>query len=906
MNRKSFEQKVVDHSVTIARDLPELDRETIHKIIELQLKTLELTSPQATEYNVNVNLLVERVLTVVGATTTVHTMFKSVDHKEWLDRRRGDLKQGIHWRSFEKLMYSKLSEDQVLELDNSTDRILGSIEDPKRPGEWQSRGLVIGDVQSGKTTNFIGLVNKAIDAGYKIIVVLSGLHNNLRTQTQIRFEEGVTGWNTKGEIDTPSRCGVALDPPEGVKPFSLRLGHLTTRLDNGDYLANRQPGLKIGETAVFSVNKKNYKTLENLIKFLETELANLDQEIDVPLLLIDDEADNASINTAELGSDASTINMLMKKLLGLFPKNSYVGYTATPFANVLINPVDEDDLFPRNFIMILGRPDNYIGAPHIFGMINDEGEEPDDDGKYEVQERNVKFDWFVNLDNENYQSDWAEFIPNPNKRESLEFMLELPESLQDAIYSFIISIAVRELRGDGLEHKTMLIHATRLKDLQNRLCELVQDFVDDIYAAFQIEQLDTENPHIERLGHIFDLYFSDIKEPWSEVEPELEQSVSLIKNHVYGINGDHKDIIDEEAYENGLNSIRIGGDKLSRGLTLPGLMTSYFLRVSRMYDTLMQMGRWFGYRSNYDDLCRVFTTAQLFNWFGHVANASESLRNRVFEMNRNDLTPLQYKQQILSHPGMMLVTALNKQRHARSVRITFSQELVQITSFDLTNDGLKKQESNWLNIRSFYDKLSAVHDVVDIRGARILRGVSAENIISLIENFEHTESAGTWVGETIKKYIVEMEKHGELVNWTVAFQTSTKPHELSICEKFDDWEMHSNMRKGGSGFGVFSLEKKQLVSTQHELFDFDHDPFEVEDKGAKTRLKIREKRPPSNGLLIVYLVTPNPVENDVMFGREFGRVPSLAISFPKSDKAVGVVHIVGAGFDGDYLEEDYE
>ena len=225
--------------------------------------------------------------------------------------------------------------------------------------------------------------------------------------------------------------------------------------------------------------------------------------------------------------------------------------------------------------------------------------------------------------------------------------------------------------------------------------ELVDDLVDDIYNAMVTTPLGGDNKHLREMRNIFDVRYPNISENWEDIREGLKDAVSETRRHVFAINGNSKDVIDEARYPNGLTSIRIGGDKLSRGLTLPGLMTSYFLRVSKPYDTLMQMGRWFGYRDNYEDICQIFTTSQLFNWFGHVANASERLRSRIFEKNRESLEPTEYRQQILSHPGAMLVTALNKQRHSRLMAISFAGDLEQLTTYEMGESFEQKQKENF-------------------------------------------------------------------------------------------------------------------------------------------------------------------------------------------------------------------
>ena len=896
INEKEFNEKIVETVLSLTSSATvEIDRELLPNYIQLAIQMIKTSNPETDAFQTDIAILVERILRIRNAGTTFHRLDASTttDHQEWLDNKRSKILDGVHWNAFQKYLQRQLSTDQLKEVDAATDSILGAIEDPDREGHWFSRGLVIGDVQSGKTTNFIALCNKALDAGYMAIVVLSGLHNNLRQQTQIRFEEGVTGFNSSEDVPASKKtCGVALNQGK-EEAEKLRVAYLTNRGERGDFVSGRSPGVILGNAPIFSINKKNKDTLGHLIRFFRGELASVNA-VDVPILLIDDEADNASIDTSSEDESPSRINALIKELLGLFPKKAYIGYTATPFANVLINPDEDDDLFPHNFISILGRPENYIGASKVFGEISDFGKEKGGD-EAEIIDRETDLNWFVNLDDTPYNQDWRDFIPAPNKQSSIHHMTELPLSIAEAIYCFLISVSVRNLRGDKYEHKTMLIHCTRLLTLQERLLELVEEWVGDIYNAMVTTPLGRDNKHTKEMRDIFASRYPNIPENWDRVRDGLKDAVSETRNHVFAINGNSKDVIDEARYPNGLTSIRIGGDKLSRGLTLPGLMTSYFLRVSKPYDTLMQMGRWFGYRDNYDDICQIFTTSQLFNWFGHVANASERLRSRIFEKNRENLEPTEYRQQIQSHPGAMLVTALNKQRHSRHMAISFAGELEQLTTYDLGQNFEVKQKENLSLIEDLLFELNDDAPMTPEPTAYIFNGIGPNRVCTFISEFYHSRGAGTWHSESLCKYISKMAEKGELTDWTVAFQTSSRPHENSEVFNLSGWSMTSNVRNGTMyPDGRFTLAKSGLVSAGHEKFDFS--PEERKNLVGLTRKEVQAKRPSTRGLLIIYLVTAVRMEEKKV-KQVYGTVPALAISFPRSDKGAKVTYVVGTGFD---------
>lgn len=222
----------------------------------------------------------------------------------------------------------------VQSLSDVTTRILGHLQDPLSEGtSWNRRGLVIGHVQSGKTANYTGLIARAADAGYKFIVVIAGIHNNLRRQTQQRIDEAFIGRSSDPE--DRRNIGVGLAPGY---PHPATLTNI-----NEDFNKNTaaKSGWKINDFSkpIILIIKKNVTTLTALHKWLKALNAEGEDRIsDVPMLLIDDEADNASINTNKEDLDPTRTNAMIRRILGLFAKSCYVGYTATPFANIFINP----------------------------------------------------------------------------------------------------------------------------------------------------------------------------------------------------------------------------------------------------------------------------------------------------------------------------------------------------------------------------------------------------------------------------------------------------------------------------------------------------------------------------------------------------------------------------------------
>ena len=571
-------------------------------------------------------------------------LFQSEDHKPWLASRQGDI-DWYYWERYRKfLLTSKgFPQDVVRKLDVITDRIIDHLADPAEDGEWARRGLVVGHVQSGKTANYTGLVCKAADAGYKVIIILAGMLNSLRSQTQERIDSDFMGWCTesKEHIGT-SKFGAER------KPVCLT----TVKKDFARLVANSNTmGLKALNEPVVLVIKKNKSTLENLHKWLSEH--NKHNLRDFPMLLVDDEADHASINTNKDDKDPTAINKAIRNLLSIFDRSSFVGYTATPFANIFIDPENENemqngdiykDLFPRDFILSLDPPDNYIGANRIFTS-------------------NADLDIIRDI------SDNEDLL---DVRHKIDFVpVDVPPSLYKAINCFILARAIRMIRGQQDKHHSMMINVSRFTSVQNHLKGLILDLIKQLrqgvnnYSGLLPVQA-LKNSAIASLHDTWVTEYSQAGFVWADVQAVLKKAIAPIE--VISVNALSNQLdYSKTNYPHGRSVIAIGGLSLSRGLTLEGLLVSYFLRNSIMYDTLMQMGRWFGYRDEYEDICRIFMTPDAAAWYAHIADATEELRSDFTAMENAKLTPLEFGLRIRSHPTALIVTARNKMRSGKAV-----------------------------------------------------------------------------------------------------------------------------------------------------------------------------------------------------------------------------------------------
>lgn len=576
--------------------------------------------------------------------------------ERWFDNKKSQI-LWKHWDAYKKMLISDAIPLDVIDKNEEViDQVLDLSMDPTNKRNESRKGLVMGNVQSGKTLNYLGLINKAIDVGYKIIIVLGGHLNELRQQTQERIDAGVLGRESKHLV----RASTKRAEPIGVGLFAdNKVDYGTTTIKDFSKASSSSFGRNLdtnGDPFIFTV-KKNTNILIELYEWI-SEYHFLDPEngkkINAPLMLIDDEADYASINTKHHKEDVTVTNDAIRKLLSLFNKNTYVGYTATPFANIFIDPDEsyfnkEDDLFPSDFMIRLPTPPNYMGQDFFFSP--------------EVIE-NVS---------ENYESDSTTPVVIINDHEPIyelksdAFIPILPESLKKAIRTFIIVIAIRNIRGFSTRHNTMLVNISHLKTHQDRLETLIDEYKNiilDALSSFASLSLNEaiRNPVIKELKNTFDDVL-EVPETFEQVFSKLFDSTGKVKVWAINQRASSKDnkSLDYSAYkEFGLNVIAIGGHKLSRGLTLEDLTISYFARNSKMYDTLMQMCRWFGYREEYKDLCKVFLPYESLDWYSFISQSINELYGELKLMARSEKRPRDFGLKVREHPGSLLITAKNK------------------------------------------------------------------------------------------------------------------------------------------------------------------------------------------------------------------------------------------------------
>ncbi|MGR0183443.1 Z1 domain-containing protein [Azospirillum aestuarii] len=835
----------------------------------------------------------------------------------WLDR--GGRDGWRFWPRCEKLMLSSLPKPVVEQIDDDTDRILGLLENPAKEGAWYIRGLVVGNVQSGKTSNYAALACKAADVGYRLIIVLAGMHESLRMQTQMRMEELFLGFRT--DPTSHALTGVGLIDP------SPRAVAATSRSLRGDF--NRAISkqlvvpLDLGPPLLLVV-KKNAKTLDNLRKWLQRDggdNAPAAMIRGVPALVIDDESDNASVDTIgqtfgpdnkpDLNFEPTAINSLIRKILRLFEKKAYVGYTATPFANIFIHHAAatdkaESDLFPRDFIVNLHPPSNYFGPIQAFGL-----EETDENAASATR--------LVRLIDESPVDavQLERWMPRRHKQDhvpQVDCEDGIPTSLRRALMSFALACGVRRLRGQVGEHNSMLVHVTRFTRVQNEVYEQISETLVRIrrrlrYEDDQAGSLWAEfatiwtTDFVPTTARMHELGFADAGPlpPWPEIEAILTEVVSGIR--VKQINGQAQDVLDYESHRStGIDIIAVGGDKLSRGLTLEGLTVSYFTRQSDMYDTLLQMGRWFGYRPRYLDLCRLYTTKLLNEAFEHITIATDELRREFDYMQNVNFRPIDFGLRVRGH-ALLAPTSAGKRRHTRDVVVseTYAGKVSEAKSFSLAREVLND------NLRSLEDLVSHLRAVgkpespsyTDASGggrsyenALLWRQIPAERVCDFLADYVTEPTARLANSQLWIKYIRDQHRcSGELAHWNIALFSGADgdPYQIGGIDLRARLRKRDEEVAEGAGYHIRRLLTNRDAGIDLEPRVWDaaraYDPM--------NRLNGERRREPTSQancwarqrfsvspLLAIYL--PQPDDYD----RSLPPVVGVAIAFPGSDNAV--------------------
>lgn len=750
--------------------------------IRQSVQTLKPFAPTATaaQFEVVVRTLCEEwgIIDLGDAEPDVGGTVEA-DHEEWLEKAllAGNVKWR-RWSAYKKLLRHQGRSPQVVnDLDDATTRILDLAGNPREESIWIRKGLAIGDVQSGKTQTFLAVANKAADAGYKVIIVLAGNTEYLRKQTQERVDSDFIGRDgskllkkVNSSASTSNRMGI------GLLDKTLHANGMTTPFY--DYLQLKNEGhnlalvSKDSEHPYIFVVKKNSFVLDAVDQWSKNQ-ADGAGIVDAAALIIDDESDYASVDTSVDGSDPTKINSAIRRILSRYTRSSYLAVTATPFANIFINhegygdvgkkpkkgktsvgpeaeTLETKDLFPEDYIHALKAPKNYVGLKRTFGT----HDEPVINGLHD-------------------NSDCESTIPLKHAKD--REIEELPESLADAIDTYVLANAVFDLRGRAKDARSMIINVSKFTEVQNRLADLVQDYLARIQDALEafggIEVIGQHGQSLARLKSVFEEEFPECDSTWDEVLATLPDSASPIRVKVY--NSKPNRLGEDEAFEAGVPSrqIAIGGDLLSRGLTLNNLLTSYFYRSPMAADTLMQMARWFGYRDGYFDLVRLWIPSEKRGDYRFIEQAVRQLKRQIKTMSEQGLTPFDFGLAVQQHPESLLITARNKSRNATSAPRTIDLTNYRLETTKVPTD-VETLQSNERAAAQFVTAMGLSDSEIS-ESTSIIRGVDKKHIASFLDEYNFSAAERLFDSEALAA-LVRGSSSDTYTHWDVVFSAGQK------------------------------------------------------------------------------------------------------------------------------------
>jgi len=626
-----------------------------------------------------------------------------------------------------QLLKEGRSQQEIDEVVKSSAEVLSLLSSPSAD-TFMSRGLVLGYVQSGKTTNFIATISQAADEGYRLIIVLSGVTNNLRRQTQERLERSLTGenpknWNWLTSIDSDFNA-------------SMNANNLLSAPDN----------------RVIAVVKKNNSRLKRLTRWIESVPIAVRQGL--PVLIIDDEADQATVNSAKLLNRQTAINKTLTSMLKptFLPKNAYLGYTATPFANILSNAKDDTQLFPRDFIYPLKRSDKYFGAEQLFGR------EPIDENEQAIS---TERDIIIAIDQADRSALGTLIDPNSNI-----VPIELPDSLLEAIHWFLLATAARRVRSKKNGFSTMLIHTSGRIPCHNDMKTHVERYIKHLRGLTE-DLIDNKFSKCwnKRAGDGW-LEGDSTALEWAEIKAEVTVVLESCKLIVDNSKSEDRLVYDFESESTAVPYIVIGGNTLARGLTLEGLICSYFMRSSSAYDSLLQMGRWFGYRVGYEDLQRIWMQDDLISDFRHMALVEEEIRQNIEQMAAEGLDPSQVPIKIRDHK-LLTITSVNKMNYAKRLQIGYSDTRVETISLDSKAEILLSNQLATKNLIEQVKNYGISISSKNPEGWPVFNDVPWNIVSKFFDEYKWVDSATRADGKLLKAYIDAHQGTGDLENWNI-------------------------------------------------------------------------------------------------------------------------------------------
>lgn len=797
-----------------------------------------------------------------------------------------------YWSKYVEYLETKRKwgKASVLQLSNSTRATMENLANPEWADGYSSRGLVMGFVQSGKTANFTGLIARAADAGYKYIIVLAGTMNILRKQTQRRIDKELLGKEFLQDDDV-----YTISKPEDWDQFLEHgfspedRGHYSwsriTRSD-GDYRrlrtaldalelersdktrpVNDPVNLRKMPVRLFVI-KKSRIILDKLCADMRHIKTN---RLEIPVLIIDDESDQAGLNTIEPPKPGSKeeikrtkTNEALVSLLKLFPRAQLVGYTATPYANAFVNPNDPEDLFPKDFFVPLQRPIGYMGISDFFDAERDFEELK----KGDFTEKENAF--IRRVENEKDKDD---------------------EDLKKAIRCYVLSGAVKLYRAEkypgiySFRHHTMLIHTDTQKSEHHLTKRRVHELWDDCAFITPSGRKALEKLWNEDFVKVTAAQEPDAKMPESfdALERYVDRAIQKITESpesILVLNSDSKDSPDFSAAP--VWKIIVGGNKLSRGYTLEDLTISYYRRTTSAADSLMQMGRWFGFRHGYRDLVRVFLgVAEGRNDIDLVARFKEAclMEERFREELRRYEKPLPGQKRIrpqdipplVSMVGQLRPTSPNKMFNAIIEKRNFGGQWSTPTLVATDDAGTRGNIQNLKKLIGgkqvdLFEGLGGKTDKGrDVSVSTYNFGASTEEVRSFLQNFNWLD-VGTKKPQEVELQLdfLKRAEHG-ITSWLVMLPQREESfgHPLHCGGEIPKFSVKERARVPGRGFKVFG-ESNQRFLAKWMCGQRD----EEKEYLAKPNAKTAGMQDKNRGIILIFPVREKKTDRNISIGYE--------------------------------------
>ncbi|MEU3885250.1 Z1 domain-containing protein [Streptomyces sp. NPDC029041] len=837
----------------------------------------------------------------VFAAPSVVSLNDPTGHQPWLNGEERGHEQHV-WelhRCYLEQVRS-LTPHEVHRIDESTDVVLGRLEDPRRAGPWLRSGLVIAPEQSSKETHLIGLAAKAIDAGYRLIVVLAGTSNAARMQTQVRVDEGLLGYDSARleGVSGTGRVGVGT-----VSPATPVLLSVTNRTEQGDFSPRTTGWLSLPRETfpLLFVIKKNQRIIDSLREWLTHRSATIDpgtgREVvgDSPLLVID-ATDGPRV--ASVDGNARPAEASLRALLGHFAKAAYVAYSATPFT-ALLDPgetgrEDAPRLFPGSFVCSLPVPPGYLGPERVFGTPEDAPGGPRAAALPLVR----------------HVTDQEPWMPVPHHARHVP-VGELPGSLLEALNAFVLACAARQARGHLGVHNSMLVSISRFTSVQEHVCGQLAERVRVIAGALR----DSHSLGAARLMDEFrQLWRADFlpttdvfpgavatRVSWDEVAPHVPPAVRKMRVMAFNSVSRSAPAYEENAAE-GLNVVAVGGAKLERGANLEGLTVGYQLRSAGAYDAMGRMGGWFGYRVGYEDLCRLYTTPDLAAAYAHLASVTGELRRDLQDAAEMGLTPQDLALRIRD-PGTAQVGLRTDAQDEVRPFADYAGRTAETVRFSMSR---AHAHVNFRVLEALVRSLDghAPGDVDPANGSIRWRSVPVTPVLEFLDAYLPGHRHHRQVSRAVAEYVRRRAASGALMSWTVQLMSrSAALQEVDVAGH----RIGPVVRRPRSVAPEGTYTVGRLLSPRDECRDLDADQLRTALEVTRSRRAarrgavgeqpfphvpavhaIRAVRRADQPLLTIYPLLPPAHE-----GEHTGLpVVGFAASFPYDPAGAGVAGVV--------------